>query len=765
MWKMKLRQKKQQFLLIGIVLLFTTAIFAGCISFTLETTRFGDSFFNSEKCPSMIFLTRGKNQGLYLKNTPAIMEKVNTLYEQPSKYITSNMYHNDKNLTVTFKACMALSSVDEIPYFFECVKGSTKDKAPANDEIWISQAFADDNNIKVGDVISIHSTYVKDLTVTVLYNSSPVPSGMMGIFPMFVNQKTLNSLDEPDATYIALQYKDGVDSIANDLFPVEVMRNLYYSIDINEIIMAYTTASTLFGGIGTIASLIVFLVSVILIRFLLRSTLMREYRSIGIYKSLGYTSKKIIRFYLNCYSLVGVIAIPLGILLGIPLAYALGGIANKYLTGYHITSATILSGLLTFMVLILILIWNVYSTLHTISKITPVKAFCIGATSSREHINRSVIKNAHSAFSMAINNIFKKKAMSIMVVLILTVSFYLTFLFSAINYTCSSLDSHIDVWFGMPKISGIISTDVNEEIRTYLENCPYINKIAYGDLSIRATTYVSNTTGKDLSANPIMSYENFDSSAADFTYSKGRPPINPLEIGITSDMIDEIGGSVGDYVNLTLNDYTGDFLITGVFSSMMQGGHNMHIRTEDLERCNITYTLDNIMIQLNDDITLEQFQTLIQKEYPTLQVETYMSGLQSAVTSVKSLSEPITFILVVVFVLFSILNIINLMMMNNIENRKQYGILKSLGFTDRYICAQNIFRTLILSTIAAIFAQIVDMLISREFFASLVAVDALIYPISLRIIVTISLMGLILLITYVFTLPIKRISPTELMEE
>ena len=198
---------------------------------------------------------------------------------------------------------------------------------------------------------------------------------MMGIFPMYVNTNTLAQMNEEVASYITIYYQDGVKTLSNDAIPSEFMNSLYYSFDRDRLLMTYSTASTLFGGIGSMAAFIIFLVSIILIRFLLRSTLIKEYLSIGIYKSLGYTSKQIIRSYLNCYSIVGVIAIPLGIILGIPLASLLGRITNQYLGGYHTTYVTLMTGLVTFIVLMLILIGNVYQ---------------IGRASCRERVSSPV---------------------------------------------------------------------------------------------------------------------------------------------------------------------------------------------------------------------------------------------------------------------------------------------------------------------------------------------------------------------------------------
>lgn len=765
MWKKKLKQKKHQFLLIGIVLVFTTAIFAGCISFTLETSKFGNNFYHSDKCPDMVYLTHGENTADLLLQNPEFTSNTKDTLSLPARYISSPMYYNNEAISNTYPTCVGLESIQQIPYYFELAQGNTKESCPDSNSIWLSQAFADDNDIQVGDSVTFRGNTNMTLRVSALYNSSVIPSGMMGIFPMYVNLDTLSQMNEEVASYITVFYQDGIKTLSKDAVSDEFMSNLYYSLDRDGVIMTYSTASTLFGGIGSMAALIVFVVSIILIRFLLRSTLMKEFRSIGIYKSLGYTSKQIIRFYLNCYSFVGVIAVPLGIVLGIPLASLLGTITNQYLGGYHITYVTLLTGIATFLVLMIILIANVYRTLQRIPSITPVKALTIGQTSTKAKLKRSLIPHAHSPFSMAINQIAKKKGMSLMVVLVLTVSFYLTLLFSSINYTCSQLSSHTDIWFGLPKNDCIASYDVDDTLRTYLSNSPYVKKVAYGDFSVRSLTYKSNETGEDLSTYPIFAYESFDSSCADFNYMEGRPPVNPLEIAITKDLIPLIGGSVGDYVNLTIGNYTGDFLITGIASSLMQGGYNMHIQASDLDRCGLSYSLDVSVVQLVNDTCFDEFQQVTAKQFPNLQFNRIMPGLQSAILSIESLSKPLTTTLVIVFILFSLLNIINLMMMNNLDQRKQYGILKSLGFTNRYICAQNLFRIGLLSTIAAIFAQVIDLVVSKKLFISLVGLNALTCPLPLRLGVTVGIIVLILVVTYAFTLPLRHITPTELMEE
>lgn len=762
MWKKKLKQKRHQFLLIGIILLFTTAIFAGCISFTLETTLFGKTFFTSDKCPDMVYLAKDTDRDSYIKDSPNLMKDINDLSVFPAKYITASTYINEKSINLAFNSCIALNSINEIHYYFKLVKSSTSTSAPGDNEVWLSKAFADEQSIKLGDTVSFRSTYRKDLTVTGLYNTSTVPSNMMGIFPMYVSRDTLDELIEPDATYITMDTKH---TIANDRIPSELTDHLYYSIDGGGINMTYSTASTIFGGVGTLASLVIFIVAIVIIRYILRSTIIREYRSIGIYKSLGFTYKEIKRFYLNCYTLIGVIAIPIGILLGLPLAALLGSITNQYVGGYHITGISVITGLLSFLVLMILLLANVLAALRKLKTITPVKALTMGTTSTKKKMKHSVIKNASSPFAMAINQIFKKKSMSIMVILVLSVSFYLCLFFSSINYVCTHIDQKLDIWFARPKVSCSVSTQVNDDLLEYLTNNSNVESFVYGDYSIRINDLYSYKTKKDISNNPILTYNTYDPSCVQFTYIDGRPPENLMEIAITTDAVEEIGGNIGDYVALKVNGQTYDFLITGTFSSLLQGGHNIHVSPSTLDKCKVPYTYDNIEILLKDNVTVDQFQEELTINYPNLQVEKIMSGLQSAIDSVENLSKPIMNTLVVVFALFSILNIINLMIMNNIENRKQYGILKSLGFTNRYICAQNLYKNLILSTVASIIAQLLDLLLSKRLFFMIIKINAFTTPTYIRIGITLGMWLLILGITYLFTLPLRKIAPTELMEE
>ena len=767
MWKKKLKHKKQQFLLISIVLVFATAIFAGCVSYTMETNSFSSSYFSSDNCPDLFYLVRGENMEKYFLENEALMKETNTIFYQPAKMIEANMTLDGKILPKYCTAFMALKDYRNVPWNMEIEVGNKDVYQPGDNEIWVASVYADENNISVGDTITLDGIYSSQLKVSALINTAISPSGTMGIYPFYVNQTTLSTFKEQKATYMSISFNKDIESVESykHEIPNEFYSNIVYDLDRASLEMCFSTVSTLFGGIGTIAALVIFIVSVILIRFMLKSTLIREYRSIGIYKAVGFTSKQIKSFYLKCYIFVGLIAIPLGVILGIPISKLLGTITFKYLGKFHFSSITILTGIITILGLMVLLIINVLLTLKGISKITPVAALSIGMTSSKSKLKKSVIKNAYSPLSMAINDIFKRKGMSIMIILILTVSFYLSLFFSSINYTCGNMDNNLDKWFGLPKFDCTIRTNTTEDLSFYIENNSFVQGVGYCDFGTKIQNLKCTDKDIDFTDTAILTYSTFDKSMLDFDYNSGRPPQNPNEIGVSISELKDFGLKVGDYINLTIGDYTGDYLICGEFSSFMQGGKNIHILNSELDRCNVPYNNKNILINLRDKTAYEPFKQEVEAEFPTIQLEKNITTFVSTVNSIMDLAAPITSILVGVFFLFSLLNIINLLLMNNIENRRQYGILKALGFTNRYICLRSLCKILVLSLVAAFLAQILQLTTSGLLFFTITEVNAFESPVTLNVIITSVIMGILIFTTLMFALPLKKITSTELMEE
>lgn len=77
--------------------------------------------------------------------------------------------------------------------------------------------------------------------------------------------------------------------------------------DKNALIECATYVASLMGGITSFASLFIFVAAVFVIRFIISNNILKEYKSIGIYKELGFSKKQIFKFYILVYFLIVVL--------------------------------------------------------------------------------------------------------------------------------------------------------------------------------------------------------------------------------------------------------------------------------------------------------------------------------------------------------------------------------------------------------------------------------------------------------------------------
>jgi len=103
--------------------------------------------------------------------------------------------------------------------------------------------------------------------------------------------------------------------------------------------------------------------------------------------------------------------------------------------------------------------------------------------------------------------------------------------------------------------------------------------------------------------------------------------------------------------------------------------------------------------------------------------------------------------------------------MNIRDNRRNFGIMKALGFTYKALRNRYLYKILILTSFSIILAATLNLIFSGEVFIAAVGLDALIISgvTMLDLIIVTAL--LILTITLICSRRMKNIKPTELIEE
>lgn len=771
MWLKKIKQKTLQYFLTAFILFFATIILSGCLIFTIESNHFLTEFYSRENNADFYgFLTDSAIAKKIKKE--AELESFITKCEVVEGVMVNNvMYQIEENSYSAF--LMFLLEVknrkDSPMQIFE-YEGILKD-SPADDEIWITKIFADTNHVSIGDKIKFKNTA---LTVTAIVLTPLSPSSLLSCVPLFISTATKEKLQKEysELSLLLLNSMEG-EKQSDDFVRDKVGSNMDampLSFTLSAVDSSIRTASTILGGIGILGSFMIFLVSLIVIKYIIRSNLQAEYKSIGIHKALGNTNRYIKGIYQKSFIFVSSFGIILGALMGILIAKYMGNILFVNLKSFELSYLTIVVILAIIVLLLLTLLLNINATLKSISKITPVQALRAGISSTKKKITKSLIKNAHSSFSMAVNDIFKHKGNSLLIILMLTTSFYLSMTFINMYYSCNSIAEYPERWFSLSKADAIISGNLGEEVFQYLETSDLVKSYQRGQMLTNFDISCKENLDLDITNLSAIIYDTYEEKLTGIKMKKGRAPLNGHEIAISYEILANSNVEIGDYISLTIMGTEESFLVTGTYRGIMNDGKSILFQSEIYDIIGVTAeqtpaVIDSLYIYFNEKTDYNTFFKKIENRIDGIAVTSILPQVETSADSLIEIVSPVTLVLVFVFILFSVLNIFNLMAMEQLKNRKQFGILKSLGFTNQYICFKCIWKTIILLLTALICSLIFYTTTVRTLFETAVGVDAFITSIPLTVMILCIIFGLELFVTLIFCIPLKKTMPTVLMEE
>lgn len=767
MWLKKLKKKKVQYFLIALILMFIAAIFSGSLIFALGISDFTNTYYSSDLLPEFYFALNDEDGKKALEEYNKENDAFEKLFFQEGKIYKNKLTIGQKSCSLLQSDFFALEDVKDFPFHFN-TNGDIKNlKNPERGTVWISAVFADVNDIKTGDVISIKEEKEHTFKVAGTYNSSITPSTSMAFYPFYIHPADLDELwDLSNGYYGCFQRNDRTEDLSEFLqtLPSRFSKSAQFQYSLDSLQMSLSMVVLIVAGIGLMSAVVIFCVSLIIIRFILKSNLIKESKSIGIYKAVGFKNREIIGFYLKGYAFTGVISILAGSILGVPFGNYIGKFAVKYLTGYKINPSVYWFVLYSSILLIVVLILNVFSALRKINKMNPVNALNMDVTSSKTKLKKSLIPNAHSPFAMAVNEIFKRKSNSFMIIFVLTAAFYLTLFFSMTGYTCINIPNNSTSWFAIPDTGCFVNGVISTELKNKIENSRYVEKAVFGQFYL-LLDIKSEDENVDLTNCSIFSYSDFSQDITNIKYEKGREPKGEKEIAVSALARSELNVSIGDYIRLNINGTKKEYLVSGQYNSMMNGGMSMQISNAALDACGVDYENTLTFVKLKNNLDFKSFKKEIESQFPTVDVTRKLKAISDASEGVTNIVTPVAIILVIIFISFSFLNIVNMLLMNNLDHRKRVGILKALGFTNGYIIRQNLYHILLLSGSSVLFSLCIHLGISAELFRYTVGVDGYEnYP-PLIIALLTGMLFIIVITSLAFAVPIRKITPTELMEE
>lgn len=567
MWLKKLKKKKLQCFLIGMLLFISAMIFASGASIITSVNNYVNKYYANDKYYNVFTINADPN----CENTVAKWCKSN-FKVKAVKFLDNftsgnNLYHNNEKLKISNYNLMPLENYKNVPYGLNKMKALNGSSCPSKGEVWITNLFANDNKISLGDSlkIKVNNKFI-NLKVTSLINDSLQPSAMMGVNILYTskeNNKDFMPFAKGKSIFINAKKNGSLSKLENSLAS---NANISEVFDNTILIRCATYVASLMGGITSFAALLVFAAAVFIIRFIIWNNILKEYKSIGIYKALGFSKKQIFKFYILGYFLIVIVGSTLGTLSSIPILNYTSANVLRYVGNFTNVDINFKVILFTIIVFTSIVTLNLYFVIKRTNKISPVKAISTGITSSRKKLKKSLIKNSSSPLVLGINDIFKYKKSAIYITISLMLSLSLMLLFGNLGVTFSKMNDNLNVWVGMPKSSIIISFDdtINKEkVEAVLnkikgdkrvENYNY-GSIMAGNVKLNTEKYHVKNTGY-----AVMTLNSYDDNMK-FSVSNGHNPISTNEVSASKAILQDSNLSVGDYIDLTVNNKKTTYLI------------------------------------------------------------------------------------------------------------------------------------------------------------------------------------------------------------
>lgn len=758
MWLKKLKRQKLQFFLIGLVLFVAAALLSLCLCFSVELSAFSKAAINRENCPDAYILTVGTQNFADHFTDENWKGKVTDVTALVGKTVTAPIQYKGKDITQLHDMALSADSYQDFGYL-TLQAGNEGAVVPKKGEVWISETLANPNQIKLGDTLTLNYDTSFHLTVTGIYRSTCFPKAV-GFSPMLVSNEELTGLPGGDeAALFAANTKKYSDSSVKTLF-----ENSAYSVvtrtrdNVQSSLMEYSGS---IGAIGAMAAIVVFFVALILLCFIVRSNLLKEYQTIGIYKSLGFPSKEIAGIYQKGYLLVGCTAITLGAFSSLSLVGLIGSFCTAYVDGFEVGAASLLVCLTVILLLVAVLYLNLSFTLRRVRRITPVEAIKTGNTRLEQKLPPSVIRFAKSPLSVAINVMFKYKKSTITLLLTITASIFLSMFFAMIWTSADQMLDNANLWFNLPKNDAYVTGNISEELKDYLEKSNHVKSTVYGDFG----NYQLKVEGYPQLVSYIRfdTYSTFDTAATGIQMVDGRGPQGTTEVAVGENLLRLLGLSVGDSMTLTIHDTTKDFMVSGTYATMAESGQKIMLTTDAVSAC-MEYQSTRAFVRLHTMADYEAFKQAVENEFSGIAVDTSWFAMENSVETIRGMLKSISMVLIAAFLTFSILNIIIVLLMEHKSGRRKYGILKSLGFSAKEIISQNLCKYFILSIIGSTIALSLHLLFSRKLGAAML-IDAFVNSSLMLALLTAGFVLLILITTLLISLSVKKISPVELMEE
>ena len=692
----------------------------------LDKTSTAEIVSNLEKCSVVKYVKHCKSIAVNLQVTPDIIRQCGYLISDNNGVFNFSKYDENNNKIENLKL--------------------------KKYEICLPLCFKTIYDIHIGDEISIEAYKDKNikLKIAAFIEDPLMGANNMGIKTSLVNDETMSELEKlynegmkkdpynvyvEVAEYLSIKKKDA--SMKDAKFEKTMNREAAFSgfsdisISVSQSQKYTMVIVDIFSAIAVSFIVILAVATFIVIGHSINSSIEQDYVNLGIYKSLGLSSRKIRLSLAISYGISTIVGLILGVPVSIPLIKFLGDFITNKSTGLYISYGIdyTLTGIM-FLITIIVVIFFVIFKSHKITKVVPVVALNDGQKSvSFSSLLNTKISKKFLNLSLAYRQL-SSNAIRYISIIFVTILLSLFLVLMNMLFAWTKDDELISDMMGNCKYDAYMAyhEDAYDDIKEI------INKYSDFDVYTETSEYV---VFDDVTTNcRIFSKPEFIKSI-----KEGRTCKYDNEILITPYISDEFDLAIGDSVNVTISGQTRQMIVSGIFDSMVDMGNTFAMSEEARSKFlvdryaegyeEIKGDTDNPLlgryVVFDDNSKAEEIKNALYEKYEYLKESNEDEDTDKDLVRFVLKSESVdtddsdeiisgiqgmtifVYILGAVFIIVTISLIANKTMY---RERKDYGIYKSVGIPSGKLRSQISVKFMIVCIAGAIIGDIIAYFVS-----------------------------------------------------
>ncbi|NDI35234.1 ABC transporter permease [Chengkuizengella sediminis] len=706
-----LRRKKVQNGMIAIIIMLSTLLLSTAVLVMNNTDEVFSNMHNE---------VNGSHQILYFEDGLYNPYPIYRWWQEQEGVNSSELIeyrslswftHQDKEVSniglYMMNTPLVPSSVDKLNFAH-----GMKSNTPGEGTVWIPTSLAYSKNISIGDPMGFKTEtgilYLKVSAIVVdIFFSQPFTiTSRIWMNSTDYNQYIAN-MQGTDKFMMSLRY----DNVNN--------QNLYWnqfehalgspfletSQDFESISSFYLIINQLISFIMIFLAVVMILAALYTIGYTISDAILSNVKTIGIIKSIGISSDHLVRVYVIQYALLSVLSVIPGILFSFYFSKIIIRMSLSYLETRDSLLNINFSKDAFFIGILVISIVTLVSLLFALKakSIQPAQAMRYGMT-EKENMKRSKRLNASRnrmigfdilpvTFVTGTRRILQNIRGSLLMIIITALTTSVLVFGCVFIFSIASIHKTIPLW-------GYDNSDINVEILdTSVVSVSALKQDLLNDNRIKDVNNIGNLYGvisetenknntSEMNTGIYIMTTDGKFDDIGFVNILGENPKGNHEISIGVNVSKKLNKSVGDTIDVYIQNIKGTYTISGVYQAIANMSNSARMTSDAVNKLNLKGEIENPLFLFNvlqgvsPDLMVNE---LIEKYGDDIFIATQETLINETFSQAVSILILPMSIMGLLFLIVAFIITYNISSMNIKKESKVYGIYKSIGMTSRQI--------------------------------------------------------------------------------